>query len=91
MGVLPQNELSIFDTLSVNEVASSINRDLLPRNYDVRLKWPLCKSVTEIRDQSNCGSCWVCNIVKCAQTLFVLPYYCYLYNHIFTIHIIILL
>jgi cathepsin B len=30
----------------------------LPANFDVRTQWPQCESVHEIRDQSNCGSCW---------------------------------
>ena len=31
----------------------------LPSSFDARQKWPVCKSIGEIRDQSNCGSCWV--------------------------------
>jgi cathepsin B len=30
----------------------------LPENFDLRVKWSQCESLFEIRDQSNCGSCW---------------------------------
>jgi cathepsin B len=30
----------------------------LPDNFDLRTQWPQCESLQEVRDQSNCGSCW---------------------------------
>ncbi|VDP40378.1 unnamed protein product [Soboliphyme baturini] len=30
----------------------------LPDNFDSRRKWPQCRWMKFIRDQSNCGSCW---------------------------------
>jgi len=30
----------------------------IPAEFDARLKWPNCPSISELRDQSNCGSCW---------------------------------
>jgi len=30
----------------------------LPTNFDVREKWPKCKTLFDVRDQSRCGSCW---------------------------------
>jgi len=30
----------------------------LPDNFDLRVQWPQCESLREVRDQSNCGSCW---------------------------------
>lgn len=30
----------------------------LPKSFDARDQWPTCRSLREVRDQSNCGSCW---------------------------------
>ncbi|RZF45695.1 hypothetical protein LSTR_LSTR004990 [Laodelphax striatellus] len=30
----------------------------IPEEFDSRTKWPYCKSIAHIRDQSYCGSCW---------------------------------
>lgn len=30
----------------------------LPEEFDARKNWPHCKSISVIRDQGNCGSCW---------------------------------
>jgi len=30
----------------------------LPETFDAREKWPQCKTLFDIRDQSRCGSCW---------------------------------
>ena len=30
----------------------------VPSAFDARTRWPNCPSLFEIRDQSNCGSCW---------------------------------
>jgi len=30
----------------------------LPKSFDAREKWSNCSSIQEIRDQSQCGSCW---------------------------------
>ena len=30
----------------------------VPESFDPRVEWPNCPSLSEIRDQSACGSCW---------------------------------
>lgn len=34
-------------------------RDTIPESFDAREQWPDCATIGEIRDQANCGSCWV--------------------------------
>ncbi|CAL8089180.1 unnamed protein product [Calicophoron daubneyi] len=34
------------------------NGEPLPDEFDARKRWPNCKSIGMIRDQSSCGSCW---------------------------------
>lgn len=31
----------------------------IPDSFDARKKWPFCKSLQNLTDQGNCGSCWV--------------------------------
>jgi len=49
--------------MSLNNLAVDVNSFLfsaseLPAHFDVREKWPKCKTLFDIRDQSRCGSCW---------------------------------
>uniref|UniRef100_A0A7I4XUK3 Pept_C1 domain-containing protein n=2 Tax=Haemonchus contortus TaxID=6289 RepID=A0A7I4XUK3_HAECO len=32
--------------------------DDIPESFDARTHWPNCSSLTHIRDQADCGSCW---------------------------------
>ncbi len=34
------------------------NEPELPISFDPREKWPMCKSISMVWDQGNCGSCW---------------------------------
>ena len=36
----------------------SFNMGAVPDSFDSRDAWPKCDSIKEVRDQSNCGSCW---------------------------------
>lgn len=36
----------------------------LPKNFDPRDKWPECSSLSAIRDQGHCGSCWAFGAVE---------------------------
>ncbi|XP_046392674.1 cathepsin B-like [Ischnura elegans] len=35
-----------------------IRNEILPENFDARKQWPNCPTISEIRDQGSCGSCW---------------------------------
>jgi len=39
----------------------------LPESFDSRVAWPNCKSIKEVRDQSDCGSCWAFGAVEAAS------------------------
>jgi cathepsin B len=38
----------------------------IPAAFDSRQQWPKCPSIQEIRDQSDCGSCWAFGAVEAA-------------------------
>lgn len=46
-----------LNLLDVKVYSADVIADL-PENFDPRTKWPNCPSLSEIRDQGQCGSCW---------------------------------
>ena len=42
----------------------------IPMTFDSRTKWPQCKTISLIRDQAACGSCWVSNFVHMLNIMF---------------------
>lgn len=41
-----------------DEIYNKIFKDI-PAKFDARKKWKKCSIIGTIRDQGNCGSCWV--------------------------------
>ena len=42
---------------------SDVDYKDIPASFDPRDKWPNCTSLSDIRDQGSCGSCWVCLVL----------------------------
>ena len=51
--------------------------DAIPETFDSRQKWPDCPSISDIRDQGSCGSCWVC-LCTCGSIDSRVLYYVYI-------------
>jgi len=49
------------------KVHTSFDIAALPTNFDARTQWPQCPSIGEVRDQSDCGSCWAFGAVEAAS------------------------
>lgn len=41
-------------------------KDTLPATFDAREKWSFCDSISHIRDQATCGSCWAVSAAEVA-------------------------
>lgn len=59
MGVLPNSPVQLPE-----ETNEHLSANDLPDTFDAREQWPNCPSIGEIRDQSNCGSCWAVAAVE---------------------------
>lgn len=58
MGVLPGGpKLEEFVHTDVDQID-------IPDSFDSRIQWSNCPSISYIRDQSNCGSCWAFGAVE---------------------------
>jgi cathepsin B len=47
-------------------VHTGYDMSAIPASFDSRTAWPECPSIGEIRDQSDCGSCWAFGAVEAA-------------------------
>jgi len=56
LGVLPDAKLP--------EVIRTVVANDIPDTFDSRTAWPKCASISTIRDQANCGSCWAFGAVE---------------------------
>ncbi|CAH8550146.1 unnamed protein product [Schistosoma intercalatum] len=59
LGTLPDPNNEQLETL-----CAGYTSDELPKSFDARVEWPHCPSISEIRDQSSCGSCWAFGAVE---------------------------
>jgi len=58
-GMMGTKKLSKTESPSpIISLAVILNSDNLPEEFDARKQWPNCPTISEVRDQSNCGSCW---------------------------------
>nr|CDJ88699.1 Peptidase C1A domain containing protein [Haemonchus contortus] len=58
-----RNARKVFDVEENEEPMTNVD---IPESFDSRIVWKNCSSITYIRDQSQCGSCWA---VSAASTM----------------------
>ncbi|KAK5640500.1 hypothetical protein RI129_011311 [Pyrocoelia pectoralis] len=61
MGVLPDNYKHKLPVLVPEYNLMEIE---VPEQFDARQQWPNCPTISEIRDQGSCGSCWAFGAVE---------------------------
>lgn len=64
-GALSEKESGFRNVYHHAMTAEEINA--LPENFDSREAWPMCVSIKEVRDQSDCGSCWAFGAAEAAS------------------------
>lgn len=58
-----KNLCGVLGVWNPKHIKSTVLSDI-PDTFDARQKWPSCPSISDIRDQGSCGSCWVNIIVQ---------------------------
>lgn len=58
LGVL-QEDINKTDYIGDGGDKGLLSDTALPDNFDAREMWKNCSTISEIRDQGSCGSCWV--------------------------------
>ncbi|KAH8869901.1 Cathepsin B [Schistosoma japonicum] len=61
LGALPDPNGEQLETLCTGY---ELTLNELPKSFDARKEWTHCPSISEIRDQSSCGSCWAFGAVE---------------------------
>ena len=49
----------VTDSLNAHPRLEHRDDVIVPESFDARVTWSECPTIGEIRDQGNCGSCWV--------------------------------
>ncbi|MFH4975221.1 hypothetical protein AB6A40_001930 [Gnathostoma spinigerum] len=63
-GLLGVNHIQLSMEAKKNLSPTRFMNAYIPQSFDAREKWQYCKSISNIRDQSSCGSCWAFGAVE---------------------------
>ena len=54
-----KNLCGVLDVKHTLPYKKKVSVGAIPDTFDARQNWPDCPSISDIRDQGSCGSCWV--------------------------------